>query len=256
MLWRVSSFFVEQQNLSSVPFTILWNTVLWKEIPLYTFWSGDKKILYIWWIHGNETGTVSLMHQWILDLHDNVLSIPNNVSIHIIPCLNIDWYKVAQQCPDYFSWGRKGKFNANQIDLNRNFPTSNWSAYATMFIANKEYHVSWWHNPASEPEISCLLHFLHQENIKTVYVYHNRWATVMSDFSVYTNYLTQEYATKSWYKIFSEDERNRWWDNKKTWHFTIWGQENNVSVVEIELESRWQSERRRNKPALWNSLSL
>jgi hypothetical protein len=254
MMWWISSFFVIQQDLSSIPYTILWKTVSWKDIQLYTFWSWDEHLLYIWWIHGNETGTVSLMHKWIYDLYHKSSSIPKHICVHIIPCLNADGYALAQQYPDYLSWGRIGKFNANKVDLNRNFLTSNWSADATMFIANQEYHVSWWLFPSSEPEVDCLLQFIKQQNIKTVYIYHNCRGTVMSDFSAYTNHLASEYAVKSWYKIFSEEQRNAWWDNKKTGHFTVWWQENSVSIVEVELATRWNAEWKRNKAALWHSL--
>lgn len=252
--WYICSFRDTYTDCGE-PSRVLWISVEWRNIDVYTFGNWTKHILYVWGMHGNEVWTVKCMQRRISYLQNNHDVIPKNITIHVIPCLNQDWLSTAKWNPDRWRGWRYVKVNAHWVDLNRNFPTSNRSKDATRFLANAHSRISWGTSPASEPEIKLLLEFIEKEAITTIYSFHNRWGTVMSSYMLKeAEVRTERYAKKSWYRIFSSDEWDDRWDDKKTWHSTIRAQENNISLIEIEMKTRWLSERKRNKPALIDSL--
>lgn len=256
IVWIKDTLFdrpILENNLESFS---IWKTVLWQDIEVYKFWDWEETILYFWWIHGNEVWTVKLMTRWINFLKNNENIIPKNKSVFVIPCLNRDSYKKALQNPNFFSGGNIGKTNANNVDLNRNFPTKNWSKTSKLFLSWKYYDVSWWDAPASEPEVKSLMSFIEKENISTTYIFHSCWGTVMGTFLESCDKKVQDYVEKSPYRIFTQKEWKNVIDGHKAWHSMTWWEENNLDIVEIELKTRWWSEWKDNETALVSSLSL
>ncbi|CAL8120113.1 unnamed protein product [Orchesella dallaii] len=80
-------------------------------------------------MHGDETVGRSLVLMLAVDLikrfeanDERVVRLLNSTDIHLMPSVNPDGYEAAPEntcAPDAFTTGRQ---NANQIDLNRNFP--------------------------------------------------------------------------------------------------------------------------------------
>lgn len=237
--------------------TVIWKTVEWRDIECYTFWKWSKKILYFWWTHWNEVWTVKLMNKWINFLQEKPENIDLwDVQIFVIPCLNLDWYAKAKSNPEYFSWWRMWKVNANQVDLNRNFPSSNWSTKSTLFAAWKHFEVSWWTSAWSEPETKILLKLIEENNIKTIYAYHNCWWTVFWKWSDTVVKKEKSYSEKSWYRIYWNDEYTSLADWRKTGMILEWAKEKQIDTIEIEMRTRYWSEWKQNKNALTASVNL
>ena len=113
-----------------------------REIEIYTFGTGDTNLLFVGGIHGGyEWNTVVLAEEMISAFSTGELEVPERVTIHIIPNLNPDGtFKVLGMTEGFTSEEAlaiapqtvaEGRFNANGIDLNRNFdckwqPTSTW----------------------------------------------------------------------------------------------------------------------------------
>lgn len=103
-----------------------------------------KKILVFSLIHGDETGAGSMGRFWLERL--NKIS-PRN-EWRMIPVLNPDGVL------------KKTRTNSRGIDLNRNFPTSDWSTHAIDFwktrvsASPRKFPGE---TPASEPEVQCAL---------------------------------------------------------------------------------------------------
>jgi len=248
----IFSFF-DRYNDCGAPTCVLGSSVDWRDIELYRFGIWKRKILYVWGMHGNEVGTVKLMQRWIRFLKKK-RNVPKDVTVYVISCLNPDAFAIAKWKPDWFRWGRFVKHNAHGVDLNRNFPTKNRSSDAMMFLSTENISISWGSWPWSEPETRVLLELIEKEKIDTVYVYHNRRWTVMSSFTPSSDERARRYVEHSVYRLFDKKERDKWWDEKHTGHFTLWWQENDVDVIEIEMTTRWLSEWRKNKNALLDSL--
>ncbi len=253
--WIYDTIF-DNPKILSTSNIVIWKTIEWYDIKCYKFWNGNKKVLYIWWIHGNEIGTVKLMNRWINFLDNDISIIPKDTSISIIPCLNIDGYNKALKNKNFFSRWKIGKINARNVDLNRNFPSKNWSEKSILFAWWCYSDVSGWHCAWSEPEIQLLLDYIKFEDIETIYLYHNCWGTVFWKWTENINKKVQEYSKLSWYRIYSDDEWSNLIKEQKTWHSIVWAEENKIDMIEVELKTRWGSEWKRNKNALINSLKI
>ncbi len=90
-----------------------------KPIHMHRFGVGEHAILFIGGIHyGYAPSSVTLANQVVSYYQENPEEIPDNVSLYIIPNMNPDSVVNAGQ--------RDGRFNANNVDLNRNWPCG-WS---------------------------------------------------------------------------------------------------------------------------------
>ncbi len=114
-----------------------------------------RRILVFSLIHGDETGAGSLVRYWLERLNE----IDPRNDWRIVPVLNPDGFK------------SKTRTNANNVDLNRNFPTTDWEELAT---ASWKKQTS--SNPrrfpgtvaGGEPEVKCALK--HIEEYKPEFV--------------------------------------------------------------------------------------
>lgn len=150
-------------------------------IESYQFGTGETDLLFVGGIHGGYEWNSSLLAYEMIDyLTDNPTSIPDTLTVHIIPVLNPDGLHTVigtssaftlADVPNPGSRVAAGRFNANAVDLNRNFdckwqPTSTWrgvsvSAGTAAFsepeaVALREYvythrpaAVAFWHSQAN-----------------------------------------------------------------------------------------------------------
>lgn len=91
-------------------------SVLGRPILAYTFGSGSTSILFTGGIHGSEPSGSRILYDWINYLEINASSIPANKKIVVVPEVNPD--------------GLAGlsRYNANNVNIDRNFPSANWAA--------------------------------------------------------------------------------------------------------------------------------
>lgn len=130
----------EPEPTTTVTEEVIGSSVQGREIRAYTYGDGDTRLLFVGAIHGGyEWNTVILMRRLMSYLEENPDELPDNITLTIIPILNPDGvfevmgttgpFTVADAPPTSQTTG--GRFNANNVDLNRNFdcnwqPTSQW----------------------------------------------------------------------------------------------------------------------------------
>ena len=117
-----------------------------------TIWGRDLapqdatlRVLVIGGIHGDEMSSSSVVFHWIRLASTPPADMPQPVHWRFIPTLN----------PDGFFARPPRRVNANGVDLNRNFPTPNWSRDAAAYWEKrtKRDPRRWPGNkPLSEPE--------------------------------------------------------------------------------------------------------
>ncbi|MFZ2125726.1 MAG: DUF2817 domain-containing protein [Candidatus Saccharimonadales bacterium] len=117
-------------------------SVLGRPIIAYYYGSGSTTILFTGGIHGSEYSGVYTMLDWVNYLDSNAYKIPSGRKVVIVPNVN----------PDGFAAG--SRYNANNVNLDRNFASSSWQAdidTSTGIVVNGGGT-----EPMSEPETETL----------------------------------------------------------------------------------------------------
>lgn len=136
------------------------------DIMAYHFGTGENELLFIGGIHGGYSWNTSLLAYELIDYLDaNPSSVPDSVTITVIPALNPDGLKNTVGTYGRFNSADAvllgetariaGRFNAEGVDLNRNFDC-NWES--TSLWRSKE--VSGGERAFSEPETLALRNYI------------------------------------------------------------------------------------------------
>lgn len=128
--------------------------VIKKQMEVARFGGGPSRILVIAGIHGDEPQSVQLAHTLIDEFKFHRALLRESVELVIVPKANPIGYR------------EKTRGNARGVDLNRNFPTSDWSLQRK---AGRYYSGS---APASEAETQILLSIIREQNPSLVIAIH------------------------------------------------------------------------------------
>jgi hypothetical protein len=148
------------RNSALTPFPIGRSTQ-GRDILAWRLGTGERVLLTVGGIHtGFETNTVTLVNELIAYFESAPSEILPGVSLIFIPVAN----------PDGLTLGREldGRFNANQVDLNRNWGCE-WSADARF----QNQTVNAGSQAFSEPETQALSVFIRQIQPAAVIFYHS-----------------------------------------------------------------------------------
>jgi g-D-glutamyl-meso-diaminopimelate peptidase len=174
-------------NPNAPVYKIIGNSVQGRKIESYTYGKGKNHLLFVGGMHGGyEWNSVLLAYQFMDYLDKNVDAvtsvIPENVTVTIIPSINPDGvYKVIGKEGRFTAAGittdketlASGRFNANAVDLNRNFdckwqPKGQWQAKVTSAGTA----------PFSEPESKALQSFVLENTPDAVIFWHSKAGSV------------------------------------------------------------------------------
>jgi protein MpaA len=141
-------------------------SVAGRPIEAYTFGNGGKQYLVVAGIHGGYEGnTIALANELITYIIDNPDVIPSDATLYIIRDMNPD----AEARSD----DEDGRVNNHGVDLNRNFPSSNWTD-------DWDRDGCWILRPTtggdyggSEPETRAVMSFIASHKIRALISYHS-----------------------------------------------------------------------------------
>lgn len=211
--------------------------------------SGAKKILFAAGMHGNEVGTVKLafeLIEWLKKRGD----LQRRFTFFIVPCLNPDGYEQARRHPDYLKGGVVGRFNARNVDLNRNFKTPTFQSRA-QWTRGRNYEekvdVFSGETANSEPEVKALIKLVKSEKPLLIISFHNAGADVTSNTIKPAPALADIYSDVSGYRRESNEE---WMRADRTGTLKEWCEINEFAFLEIEGRSRWSSDWSNQKTAI------
>ncbi len=190
--------------------TVLGKTVQGRDVIAYHYGTGTDEVLFVGGIHGGYEWNTALVAYNVMDyLKANPMAIPANVKVTVIPVLNPDGLArvlstSTERCtasdvsksPEVLVSGR---FNGNNVDLNRNFdcdwqPNAKWQ--------NK--NVSGGTSAFSEPEAAAVKAYVESHPLAAVVVWYSAAGGVFSsnchgDVLPATKALTNTFAKASGY---------------------------------------------------------
>lgn len=144
---------------------LIGHSVEGRELVVERFGSGPNERMLIAGIHGgNEYNTVLLAQALLDHLNAHPEAIPAGVTLYILPNLNPDGYAR--------SWDIYGRANANNVDLNHNFPID-WQADWSREGCWRYLRLNGGEGPASEPETAALMDFLRPRHVQALISYHS-----------------------------------------------------------------------------------
>ena len=137
-----------------------------RPIEVFTFGAGERKYLIVAGIHGGYEGnTIALANELITHINENPVVIPTDVTLYIIRNMNPDG--------EARDAGLDGRVNNNGVDLNRNFPSENWTE-------EWDRDGCWIYRPTtggrsagSEPETRTVMSFIRGHRLKALISYHS-----------------------------------------------------------------------------------
>ena len=140
------------------------------DIVAHSFGTGNDNIVFIGGIHGGYSGNTTLVAQELITyLEANPDRIADNLRVTVIPTMNPDGIATTLGNTGTFNSADltaaataervAGRFNANEVDLNRNFDCQ-WQASGTW----QNRTVSGGSAPFSEPEAQAIRDYVNEVN--------------------------------------------------------------------------------------------
>ncbi len=161
------------------PETVIGTSIEGSDIVAYHFGEGEEEILFVGGIHGGYSWNTALVANELVDyLNSNSNLVPDNLKVTVIPVLNPDGLeKVTGTTSGDFTGADvsasealklAGRFNANGVDLNRNFDCK-WQPESTWQSKTVDAGTA----PFSEPETKAVKDYINNNNIKAVVAWYS-----------------------------------------------------------------------------------
>lgn len=192
--------------------TVIGKSVEDRDITAYHFGDGETELLFVGGIHGGYSWNTALVAYELMDyLEENTDVVPQNVKVTVIPVLNPDGLNkvvgsagrfTEADVPDNQSETIAGRFNARNVDLNRNFDCD-WQTEGTW----QSRTVSGGDSAFSEPEAQAIRDYVNREEPTAVVVWYSAAGGVFASnchggVSSETTALTNAYAEASGYRAY------------------------------------------------------
>lgn len=169
---------VEQVVVDTPVYKVIGKSVEDRDIESYTYGNGDTHLLFVGGIHGGyEWNSVLLAYEFMDYLKENPNVIPANLKVSVIPSANPDGvFKIVGK-EGRFALSdvpvnvdsAPGRFNANDVDLNRNFDCK-WKPESTW----RSQKVSAGSKVFSEPESQAIRDFVLENQPEAAIFWHSQ----------------------------------------------------------------------------------
>ena len=221
---------------------IIGYSVAGRPIEVYTFGKGQREYLIVAGIHGGYEGnTIALANELIDYLTEHPDLIPDSAKLHIIRNMNPDGETRSDDMD--------GRVNNNGVDLNRNFPSENWTA-------DWDRDGCWIYRPTtgglyggSEPETRTVMGFITSRKILALISYHS------AALGIFPGGVPWEEPSKRLAKALAKETRYPYPPIDTGCEYTgtlaDWAVENGVgAAVDMELSTHKNTDVDRNLKAL------
>lgn len=234
---------------------VIGKSVEGRDILAYNFGTGTTKLLFVGGIHGGyEWNTVQVAYELMDYLKATPSAIPANVRVTVIPVVNPDGLNKVVGTAGRFTSADvsssqqvavSGRFNANNVDLNRNFDCG-WQATGTW--QNKS--VSGGTSAFSEPESKAVRDYVTTLDPNAVVVWYSAAGGVYASscngpVSTETRAMTNAYATASGYPAHESFDFY-----ETTGDMVNWLAKDNVPAISVLLTNHTDTEWTKNKAGI------
>ncbi len=232
--------------------SVIGKSVEGRDITAYHFGTGDTELLFVGGIHGGyEWNTALVAYQLIEYLQNASSTIPATVKVTVIPVLNPDGLnKVVGTTTGNFTKAdvsssqavqTSGRFNANTVDLNRNFDCD-WQTEGTW--QNKK--VSAGSAVFSEPESQAIKNYIETGKPSAVIVWYSAAGGVYASnchngVSTETRAMTTTYAKASGYPAHESFD-----SYEITGDMVNWLAKKNIPAISVLLTNHTDTEWTKN----------
>ena len=222
-----------------------------RDIVAYHYGTGAKELLFVGGIHGGYEWNTSLLAYELMDyLKANPTVIPANIKVTVIPVLNPDGLNKVVRTTDRFTEADvspskdvviSGRFNANKVDLSRNFDCK-WQSKGVWM----ETTVSGGANAFSEPESQAFKNYVEKNSPVAVVVWYSSAGGVFSSscedgILPETKALTTAYASASGYKAYDSYDFY-----ETTGDIVSWLAKKNIPAISVLLTTHQDTEWNKN----------
>lgn len=232
--------------------TVLGTSVQKRDITAYHYGSGDTELLFVGGVHGGYSWNTALVAYELMDyLEANPNAVPKNIQVTVIPVLNPDGlYKVIGATGRFLpidvssskDTQRAGRFNANSVDLNRNFDCD-WQAKGVW----QNTEVSGGAKAFSEPESQALRDYVGIRKPAAVVMWYSAAGGVFASncrngILPETSAIMNAYAKASGYPAY-----NKFNFYEITGDATNWLAKQNIPAISVMLTTHENTEWARNQ---------
>lgn len=210
-----------------------------RSIYAHRFGNGGGNVVFVGGTHGDEPSSVYLLNSWVDWLEANYDSIPGNRTVFVVPDIN----------PDGRASGRRT--NANDVDLNRNFPANNWKKDVIMpgGSLNKGGGGS---APLSESESAAIASYTLGLSPRLVLTYHAVGSLVIANESGNSRSLASSYGQHTGFWAMGNSEIGGVFTHDTTGAYEDWlHDKHGIPALLIELSSYGGNEFWHHKDAMW-----
>lgn len=208
-----------------------------RAIQAYFFGNGGETVLFVGAFHGNERNSKTIMDSWISELESKARDIPATRQVVVVSTVN----------PDGIASGARN--NSSNVDLNRNFATSNWQKDITS-PSNQPIENGGGPTPMSEPETQAIASLTSRLRPRVTLSYHSVAGYAIGNEAGDSGSLAGMYSQLTGYRNMTGNGGA--FDYSTTGTYEDWvAQKVGLPSLIIELASSTASEFARNKAALW-----
>lgn len=217
-------------------------SVLGRPIHAHTFGSGDTSVLFTGGIHGSEPSGSYIMYDWISYLEINAKKIPANRKIVIVPEANPDGIATLS------------RYNSNNVNIDRNFPSSNWSA--DIDTSSGILIGGGGQSPSSEPETKALLDLTASLRPRLIVSFHASGRLVGANQVGDSTAIGNQYASSVGYGVMT-GQAEAIMGYSITGEYEDWaGEQYNIPAILIELPTAGGRYFWAHQSTLWNLISI
>lgn len=235
--------------------TVLGKSVEGREITAYHYGTGDTEVLFVGGIHGGYSWNTALVAYELMDyLEASPEVIPSNVRVTVVPVLNPDGLYEVTGTAGRFTKADvsnsqsvlvSGRFNANNVDLSRNFDC-NWKSSAVWQTTS----VSGGSRAFSEPESRAIQTYVTANKPDAAVVWYSAAGGVYASscnngVSALTSSLTNLYADASGYPAHESFDFY-----ETTGDMVNWLAKNNIPAISVLLSTHNDVEWDKNKKGI------